>query len=536
MGSHCRHLAREMQWPTAALQLLCRPSLSAAQLRQVDAHLLSSFSHLLADRFLPNQLLRSLIPAHPLGALRLFPRLRRIFPDFRPNNYTFSFLLKAAADSSAPPSLGPDYPFGAHAIVPSLHALAVVLAWDAHAYVANGLIHAYATHGVVPSARRLFEDALASRAADVCSWTSLLTACAKAGQVEEARALFDGMPRRNDVAWSAMLSAYVAAGSFDDAVRLFEDMLRSGVRPNRAAVVGVLAACGALGALDQGRWVHALLVSGTHGGDGATAMDGVVATALVDMYAKCGSLDTARQVFAAAAPRSQRDVFAYTAMISGLSDHGRCGEAIDLFGQMQAEGVRPNEVTFICVLTACGRAGLVGRAKEVFRSMAAVHGMEPGVEHYGCLVDVLGRAGLLAEAMETVRSMTMRPDAYVLGALLNACAAHGDVEAGEQVVRWLAELGLDHSGVHVQLSNMYAGWSKWEEVLKVRRTMDQRKVAKVPGCSMLEVDGVASEFVAGDRSHPRMQEIMSAIRDLHGQLRQLDHDYCYYLSMEMELN
>lgn len=505
----------------AALQLLCRPSLSAAQLRQVDGHLLRSSTLFLADRFLPNQLLRSLLPAHPLGALRLFPRLRRIIPDFRPNNYTFSFLLKAAADSSAPPYLGPESPFGSHAIVPCLHALAVVLAWDAHAYVANGLIHAYATHGVLPAARRLFCGAVASRAADVCSWTSLLTACAKAGHVDEARALFDGMPRRNDVAWSAMLSAYVAAGSFGDAVRLFEDMLRSCVRPNRAAVVGVLTACGALGALDQGRWVHALLVGG--GGHGV-AMDGVVATALVDMYAKCGSLETARQVFAAA-PRGQRDVFAYTAMISGLSDHGRCGEAIDLFGQMLVEGVRPNEVTFICVLTACGRAGLVGRAKEVFRSMAAVHGMEPGVEHYGCLVDVLGRAGQLADALEAVRSMPMRPDSYVLGALLNACAAHGDVEAGEQVVRWLAELGLDHSGVHVQLSNMYAGWGKWEEVLKVRRDMEERRVAKVPGCSMLEVGGVVCEFVAGDRSHPLMPEIMSASRDLHGQLRQLDHDY-----------
>jgi pentatricopeptide repeat protein len=82
-------------------------------------------------------------------------------------------------------------------------------------------------------------------------------------------------------------------------------------------------------------------------------------------------------VFAAATPQ-QRDVFACTAMISGLSDHGRCREAIDLFGQMQAEGVRPNEVTFICVLTACGRAGLVALAKEVFRSMAAAHGMRPG--------------------------------------------------------------------------------------------------------------------------------------------------------------
>ncbi|OEL20456.1 Pentatricopeptide repeat-containing protein [Dichanthelium oligosanthes] len=495
---------------TAALQLLCRPSLSAAQLRQVHAHLLTSSTLLLADRFLPNKLLRSLLPAHPLRVLRLFPRLRRILPAFRPNNYTFSFLLKAAADTSASASPGSENQ--GNVPVSSLHALAVVLAWDAHAYVANGLIHAYASHGLLPSARRLFDDALSSHAADVCSWTSLLTAYARAGQVEQARALFDGMPRRNDVSWSAMLSAYVAAGGFADAVRLFEDMLRSGVRPNRAAVVGVLAACGALGALEQGRWVHA-----RHHSAGDMMMDGVVTTALVDMYAKCGSLDAARQVFAAATPE-QRDVFAYTAMISGLSDHGCCREAIDLFAQMQAEGVRPNEVTFICVLTACGRAGLVARAKEIFRSMAAAHGVQPGVEHYGCLVDVFGRAGLLAEALGVVRSMPMRADSYVLGALLNACAAQGDVEVGKQVVEWLAEHELDHSGVHVQLSNMYAGWSNWGEVLKVRRTMEERSVAKVPGCSMVEVDGVACEFVAGDRSHPG---IMSTVRDLHGHLRQL---------------
>ncbi|XP_062220887.1 pentatricopeptide repeat-containing protein At5g66520-like [Phragmites australis] len=506
----------------AALQLLCRPSLSTAQLRQLHAHLLTS--SLLADRFLPNILLRSLLPTSPLRALRLFPRLRRILPDFRPNNYTFSFLLTAAS-SLLPPSTPQESQRHAQRLVSSLHALAVLLAYDAHTYVSNGLIHAYASHGLLRSARRLFDESLSSCRTDVCSWTSLLTGYAKAGRVDEARALFDAMPRRNDVSWSAMLSAYVDAGSFTDAVQLFEDMLRSGVRPNRAAVVGVLAACGALGALEQGRWVHASVAGGR--GRGGHDMDGVVATALVDMYAKCGNLDTARQVFVAATAE-QRDVFAYTAMISGLSDHGRCREAIDLLGQMQAEGVRPNEVTFICVLTACGRAGLVERAKEIFCSMAAVYGIEPGVEHYGCLVDVLSRAGRLAEALDVVRAMRMRPDSYVLGALLNACTAHGDVELGKRVVEWLAELGLDHSGVHVQLSNMYAGWSKWEDVVKVRRTMEERKVVKVPGCSMVEVDGVACEFVAGDRSHP---EVMAAARDLDGQLRLLGQD-CYLEDVE----
>ncbi|KAM0906612.1 hypothetical protein ACQ4PT_016664 [Festuca glaucescens] len=177
----------------------------------------------------------------------------------------------------------------------------------------------FSTH--LASARRIFDE--------TCSWTSLLTAYARAGQLNEARSLFDGMPHRTPVAWSAVLSAYVGAGSFADALEVFDRMLRARVRPNRAAVVGALAACGALRALEQGWWVHALVAAPDRSG-----MDGVVATTLVDMYAKWGILEAATQVFAAMLER-ERDAFAYTAMISGLSDHGRCREAVELFGQMQ---------------------------------------------------------------------------------------------------------------------------------------------------------------------------------------------------------
>ncbi|KAF0934547.1 hypothetical protein E2562_025642 [Oryza meyeriana var. granulata] len=485
---------------TAALQqLLSRPSLTAAQLRQVHAQLLTS--SLLADHFFPNSLLRSLLPASPHRALRLFPRLRRITTNANPlfpNAYTFSFLLTASA------SLAPPHHASPRILVSSLHALAILLAFDTHAYVSNGLIHAYASCGHLCSARRVFDINVSCR--DVCSWTSLLTAYSRAARLDDARALFDAMPDKTTIAWGAMLSAYVGAGSFAEAVDVFQGMLRARVRPNRAAVLSVLAACGALGALEQGRWLHVLVA-----GAGAMAKDGMVATALVDMYAKCGSLETARQVFAGMA---ERDVFAYTAMISGLSDHGRCMEAIELFGRMQEQGVRPNEVTFICVLSACGRAGLVGRAREIFGSMSTAYGMEPGVEHYGSLVDVLGRAGMVEEALDVVRGMPMRPDSYVLGALLNACVGCGDMEAGKKVAAMMAELGLDHSGVQVQLSNLYAGRGKWEEVVSVRRGMEERKV---PGCSMLEVDGVAREFMAGDRSQEAW--IMEVAEQLDAQLR-----------------
>jgi pentatricopeptide repeat protein len=159
-----------------------------------------------------------------------------------------------------------------------------------HAHLLTSLTH-------LASARCVFDEA--------CSWTSLLTAYARAGQLNEARSLFDGMPHKTPVAWSAMLSAYVGAGGFADALEVFDGMLRARVRPNRAAFVGALAACGALRALEQGRWVHALVTG--------SGMDGVVATTLVDMHAKWGSLEAATQVFADMLER-ERDAFAYTAM------------------------------------------------------------------------------------------------------------------------------------------------------------------------------------------------------------------------------
>ncbi|KAK1628764.1 hypothetical protein QYE76_003079 [Lolium multiflorum] len=326
-------------------------SLAAAQLRQLHAHLLTSSTHL-ANRFLPKNF-SARPPPLPVPSPSS-PRLRRILTAFLPHNYTFSFLLTAVATSPAPPS-------SKRRLVCSLHALAVALGWDAHAYAARSHL---------ASARRVFNDA--------CSLTSLVTAYARAGQLDEACALFDRMPRRTPVTWSAMLSSYVVAVGFTYALEVFDWMLRAHVRHNRAAVVGALAACGALRALEQGHWVHALLASPKRSG-----LDEVVATALVDMYVNCGSLEAATQVFAAM-PEHERDVFAYMAMIFRLSDHDRCREVVDLFGQMQDRGVLPHEVTFICV-----------------------HGVEPGVEHYGSMVDVLGRTGQLAEDVGVTRAMPM---------------------------------------------------------------------------------------------------------------------------------
>lgn len=343
----------------------------------------------------------------------------------------------------------------------------------------------------------------------------MLTGYAKQGKLADARELFDRMPERNVVSWSTLISMYAQFGRFKEALDAFNEMQVYGIQPNQAAVVGALSACGSLGALDQGMWIHAFARRNT------MELNRILGTALIDMYAKCGRIESAMEVFEL---MPERDVFAFTAMISGLSNNGCIEEALGLFSRMEEERMRPNEVTFICTLSACARIGFVDRGRTIFESMDGVYDIKPGVEHYGCLVDLLGRAGLVEEAKKVVREMPMEPDSYVLGALLNACGMHGVTEVGRETIEGLKKLSLDHGGVHVLMSNMYASVDQWEDVAKVRRAMEARQVMKVPGCSMVEVDGVAYEFVAGDRSHKQMKEIILAIRGIDKQLRSFSND------------
>ncbi|EXB87349.1 Serine/threonine-protein phosphatase PP2A-4 catalytic subunit [Morus notabilis] len=406
---------------------------------------------------------------------------------FLPNNYTFSFLLRACTELS-------DLSLGF-----TIHGQTIRLGWESYDFVQNGLIHLYATCFCMDPARKLF-DVNVNR--DVITWTSLINGYAKSEQLLIARELFDKMPEKNTVSWSAMINGYCQVGLFKEALELFSDMQASGFAPSHAAIVGALTACAFLGALDQGRWIHAYV------GRKGMQIDRVVGTALIDMYAKCGCIQTACVVFDGL---SERDVFAFTSLISGLANHGQSTRAIELFMRMQREGVQPNEVTFISVLSACSRMGLVDEGLRIFESMRSIYGIEPRVQHYGCLVDLLGRVGMIEEAKKVVREMPIEPDSYVLGALLNACRVHGDVELGQEMVLCLAEQGLDHSGVHVLLSNMYASADQWDFVTKVRKKMEMKKVAKVPGCSSIEVDGLVYEFVAGDRSHVLMDEIVRTL-------------------------
>jgi pentatricopeptide repeat protein len=373
--------------------------------------------------------------------------------------------------------------------------------------VENALVDMYAECADMDSASKVFDG---MQVRSVVSWTSLLSGLARLGQVDEARDLFDRMPERDTVSWTAMIDAYVRAARFREALEMFREMQYSNVSADEFTMVSVITACAQLGALEMGEWVRVYMSRQ------GIKMDAFVGNALIDMYSKCGSIERALDVFKG---MHHRDKFTWTAIILGLAVNGYGKEAIQMFYRMIGVSETPDEVTFIGVLTACTHAGLVDQGREFFLSMIETYNIAPNVVHYGCIIDLLGRAGKITEALETIDQMPMKPNSTILGTLLAACRVHGNSEIGELVAERLLELHPENSMVYTLLSNMYAKCNRWEDVRRLRHAIMEKGIKKEPGCSLIEMNGIIHEFVAGDQSHPMSKEIYfkleSIISDLN---------------------
>uniref|UniRef100_A0A7N2L4E9 DYW domain-containing protein n=1 Tax=Quercus lobata TaxID=97700 RepID=A0A7N2L4E9_QUELO len=388
-----------------------------------------------------------------------------------------------------------------------IHGLVVKIGIESYVNLQNAFIHLYSTCGDIMAAEKLFN---AGCQLDQISWNSMISGYLKCGSVEIAKKLFDSMPSKDIVSWSAMISGYAQHDHFSETLALFQEMQLEGIRPDETTLVSVISACTHLAALDLGKWIHAYIKKN------GLKVNVILGTTLIDMYMKCGCVENALEVFHG---MEERGVSTWNALILGLAINGLVDKSLDTFFDMKKCGVVPNEITFMGVLGACRHMGLVDEGRRHFNSMIQEHQIEPNVKHYGCMVDLLGRAGMLKEAEEILESMPMAPDVATWGALLGACKKHGENEMGERVGRKLIELQPDHDGFHVLLSNIYASKGHWDDVLQVRGTMIQHRVVKTPGCSMIEANGVVHEFLAGDKTHPLINEIEDKLDEMNKKLK-----------------
>ncbi|XP_038889932.1 pentatricopeptide repeat-containing protein At4g38010 [Benincasa hispida] len=495
-----------------------------------------------------NSLINGYVGELPQLAVSVYRRMVR--DGFVPDMFTFPVLLKACSN------------FSGSREGRQIHGVVVKLGLLADHYVQNSLICCYGACGDFSCAGRVFDEMLVR---DVVSWNSLisgfmkvghfdeaislffrmdvepsiatlvsvLAACARKGDLcmgkgihgvierrfklnlilgnamldmyvkngclYEAKKIFDELPTRDIVSWTIMITGLVQSDHPKESLELFSMMRTLGINPDAIILTSVLSACSSLGTLDFGTWVHEYI------NQRRIKWDVHIGTAIVDMYAKCGCIEMALQIFY---NMPKKNTFTWNALLCGLAMHGLVYEALNLFEVMIKSGVKPNEVTFLAILTACCHSGLVNEGRKYFNNMSSqLYNLLPKLEHYGCMIDLFCRAGLLEEAVELARTMPMKPDVLIWGVLLNACKTVGNVDLSHHIRDYILELDPEDSGVFVLLSNISATNERWSDVIRLRRLMKDRGVEKAPGSSVIEVDGKAHEFVAGDISHLQTKEI-----------------------------
>ncbi|XP_045798014.1 pentatricopeptide repeat-containing protein At4g02750-like [Trifolium pratense] len=229
------------------------------------------------------------------------------------------------------------------------------------------------------------------------------------------------------------------------------------------------------------------------------------------MYAKCGSIDAATEVFCTV---PERNLITWNSMIAGYAANGRANQAINVFVQMRKMGFKPDNITFVSLLTACSHGGLISEGREYFDNMEMNYGIKPQRGHYACMVDLLGRTGLVEEAYELITNMPMQPCEAAWGALLNACRMNGNVELARLSAQNLLSLYPEDSGIYVLMANTCANDRKWSDVRRVRSLMRDKGVKKIPGHSLIEMDGEFIVFLVADESHPQSEEIYKVLDEM----------------------
>ncbi|CAA0806787.1 Putative pentatricopeptide repeat-containing protein [Striga hermonthica] len=348
--------------------------------------------------------------------------------------------------------------------------------------------------------------------------TVLVYLYGKCRKVEKSRELFDRISsdgKRSVLSWNTMIGAYVKNSRPIEALSVFKLMITDYYCvPNHVTMVSVLSACAEIGDFELGKWVHEYMK--TEGRKGVLSSNVILATALIDMYTKCGDLRSAKHVFTQI---TSIDVVLYNAMIMGLAVNGEAHEALRLYSRMHDLHLRPNSATFLGALCACSHSGLLQRGREIFHSMIRENSASPGLEHYACYVDLLSRSGFIEEALGVVGSMPMEPNNFVWGALLSGCMLHNRLELAQNVSAMLVAVDPENSAGYVMLSNTLAADSQWRDVLKLRGLMRDKRVGKQPGRSWINVGGVVREFVAGCGSfgeiggiHEMMESLLKEMR------------------------
>lgn len=322
--------------------------------------------------------------------------------------------------------------------------------------------------------------------------TSLVDMYGKSKELKLAEQVFGQMSEKNLISWNAMIATYVQNGQSRQALKIFRDLQNKPIRPDATTITSILPAYAEIALLREGKQIHSYIIKLDFGSNT------FITNSTVYMYAKCGDLKTARQIFDG---MSRKDVISWNTIIMAYGIHGFGKESIKLFSGMRENSMKPNASTFVSLLSSCSISGLVEEGWEYFNLMKNEYRIDPEIEHYGCMLDILGRRGDLEQAKNFIHEMPLVPTARIWGSLLAASRHHKNIELAEFAANQILRSKYDNTGCYVLLSNMYADVGRWEDVKRIKGLMNKEGLTKTIGCSHVEINCKTYRFVNQDTSH-----------------------------------
>ncbi|KAF3612839.1 hypothetical protein FXO38_36588 [Capsicum annuum] len=419
-------------------------------------------------------------------AVNLF--IRMVQQGFIPNKSCFASVVSALASLEA------------SVMGRIVHGHILKIGMERDAFIGSSLVDMYCKCRSIKEGRVAFDSILEK---NVVCWNSMVSGYSLNNQHEEAKELFGIIPQKDSISWNSLITGYLEYEKFDEVFEVFDDMLLSGERPSKSTFSSVLCACASLASLQRGKNSHGKAIKlGFH-------CDIFVDTALLDMYAKSGDVESAKKIFQRMPKRNE---ISWTAIIQGLAENGFAEEALAVFDEFERTmSIARNELLILAVLFACSHCGLVDKGLHYFNSMEKVYNIQPNDRHYTCVVDMLSRSGRLSEAEKFILDMPCEPEIQAWAALLSGCKTYRNERMAERVAEKISELAEKHPEGYLLLSNVYASAGRWLDVLHMRKQMKEKGLKKSGGCSWIEVRNQPHFFYSQDGSHNEFMEIYGVL-------------------------
>ncbi|CAL5332625.1 unnamed protein product [Camellia sinensis] len=345
---------------------------------------------------------------------------------------------------------------------------------------------------------------------DLFLMTFLVNVYAKCRAMENARKVFDNLPKRNVVTWTSLITGYVRNSQPKLAFPVFIEMLEVGAYPTNYTLGVVLNACCLMHAIGLGKQIHSYIVKYD------IEYDTSVGNALCSLYSNCGSLNSAVKAFLRI---REHNVISWTTVISSCGDNGDSGMGFSLFGEMLSEGVEPNEFTLTRVLSLCCvmqslrvgsqvhsltiklgyklnlpvtnsimylylKCGHVREAKKLFDGMEEVslvtwNAMIAGhAQMMNLAEDGISAHHSRVEALNIflrLHRSGLKPDLFTFSSILTVCSSLVALQQGEQVHSQTIKTGfLSDVVVGTALVNMYNKCGSIERASKAFVEMSTR--------------------------------------------------------------